>query len=64
MIDFQLYRYGMLIFDGAQQASAGLLLTIAPTILGLRLRLSRPVPPWVLYAESVGDFLDCEVALL
>ena len=35
-----------------------------PTALGLSGRLSRPVPPWVLYAELVVDFLDCPVALL
>jgi hypothetical protein len=49
--------------DGAARGE-GHLLTIAPTALALRGRLSRPIPPWVLYAESVGDFLDCEFALL
>jgi hypothetical protein len=48
-----------------RRRAKGHLLTIAPAALALRGRLSRPVPPWVLYAESgVGAFLECPVALL
>ena len=47
-----------------QSFRAEALLLTVPTALGLSGRLSRPVPPWVLYAELVVDFLDCPVALL